>query len=109
VTTLLPPLKPIPIEERLSVLFVEKGQIDVLHGALVFVDKRGVRLYSSGTRRRPLRAASLSGQVGIAPCPASLKVVRNIYELRFGEKPPERRSAEPLRGIEGIRVPGSNG
>jgi len=27
-----------------------------------------------------------------------------MYELRFGEKPPERRSVEQLRGIEGARV-----
>jgi CRISPR-associated protein Cas1 len=35
---------------------------------------------------------------------ARLKVVRKMYELRFGEKPPERRSVEQLRGIEGARV-----
>ena len=33
-----------------------------------------------------------------------LKVVRKMYELRFGEKSPERRSIEQLRGIEGARV-----
>ncbi len=27
-----------------------------------------------------------------------------MYEIRFGEKPPERRSVEQLRGIEGARV-----
>jgi CRISPR-associated protein Cas1 len=27
-----------------------------------------------------------------------------MYEVRFGEKPPERRSVEQLRGIEGARV-----
>ena len=27
-----------------------------------------------------------------------------MYELRFGEKPPKRRSVEQLRGIEGARV-----
>lgn len=30
--------------------------------------------------------------------------MRKMYELRFGEKPPERRSIEQLRGIEGARV-----
>lgn len=34
---------------------------------------------------------------------ARLKVVGKMYELRFGEKPPERRSVEQLRGIEGAR------
>jgi CRISPR-associated protein Cas1 len=27
-----------------------------------------------------------------------------MYEIRFGEKPPERRSVQQLRGIEGARV-----
>ncbi len=30
-----------------------------------------------------------------------LKVVRKMYELRFREPPPARRSVEQLRGIEG--------
>lgn len=41
----LPPLKPIAIKERLSILFVEKGQLDVLDGAFVVVDKNGVRTH----------------------------------------------------------------
>ena len=42
---LLPPLKPIPIKERLSILFIEKGNLDVLDGAFVIVDKTGVRTH----------------------------------------------------------------
>lgn len=42
---MLPPLKPIPIKERLSILFVEKGNLDVLDGAFVLVDKNGVRTH----------------------------------------------------------------
>ena len=42
---ILPALKPIPIKDRISVLFVEKGQIDVLDGAFVLVDKNGVRTH----------------------------------------------------------------
>ncbi len=42
---LLPPLKPIPIKERLSILFIEKGHLDVLDGAFVVVDKTGVRTH----------------------------------------------------------------
>lgn len=34
---MLPPLKPIPIKERLSIVFVEKGEIDVVDGAFVVV------------------------------------------------------------------------
>lgn len=39
------PLKPIPIKERLSILFVDKGNLDVLDGAFVVVDKNGVRTH----------------------------------------------------------------
>lgn len=42
---LLPPLKPIPIKDRLSILYVEKGRLDVLDGAFVVVDKNGVRTH----------------------------------------------------------------
>lgn len=42
---LLPPLKPIPIKERLSVLYIEKGHLDVLDGAFVIVDKTGVHTH----------------------------------------------------------------
>jgi len=41
----LPPLKPIPIKERLSILYIEKGNLDVLDGAFVVVDKNGVRTH----------------------------------------------------------------
>lgn len=44
-TELLPPLKPIAIKERLSILFIEKGHLDVLDGAFVVVDKGGVRTH----------------------------------------------------------------
>lgn len=42
---LLPPLKPLPIKERVSVVYVEKGNLDVLDGAFVVVDKTGVRTH----------------------------------------------------------------
>ncbi|SFU27277.1 type I-E CRISPR-associated endonuclease Cas1e [Pseudoduganella namucuonensis] len=42
---MLPPLKPIPIKERLSVLYVERCQLDVLDGAFVAVDANGVRMH----------------------------------------------------------------
>jgi len=42
---ILPPLKPIPMKDRISVLFVEKGRLDVLDGAFVLVDKNGVRTH----------------------------------------------------------------
>ena len=144
---LLPPLKPIPIKERLSILFIEYGQLDVLDGAFVVVDKLGVRTHipigglaclmlEPGTRvshaacALAARAGTLLvwiGEAGVRLYSAGqpggaradrllyqaklalddelrLKVVRKMYVLRFGEEPPQRRSVEQLRGIEGARV-----
>ena len=39
----LPPPRPIPLKDRASILFLEKGQLDVIDGAFVVVDARGVR------------------------------------------------------------------
>jgi CRISP-associated protein Cas1 len=144
---LLPPLRPIPIKERLSILYIEKGQLDVLDGAFVVIDKSGVRthipvggvaclmlepgtrvshaacalsarvgtllvwigeagvrLYSAG-QPGGARADRLLYQARLALDPElRLKVVRRMYALRFGEEPPQRRSVEQLRGIEGARV-----
>ena len=33
------PPKPIPIKDRATILFIERGQVDVLDGAFVVVDK----------------------------------------------------------------------
>jgi CRISPR-associated protein Cas1 len=144
---ILPPLKPIPIKDRVSVFFLELGQLDVLDGAFVLVDKNGVRthipiggvaclmlepgirvshaavtlasrvgcllvwvgeagvrLYASG-QPGGARADRLLYQAKLALDDAArLKVVRKMYSLRFKEEPPERRSVEQLRGIEGVRV-----
>ena len=144
---ILPALKPLPIKDRLSILFVERGQLDVLDGAFVLVDKNGVRqhipvgsvvclmlepgtrvshaavtlaarvgcllawvgeggvrLYSAG-QPGGARADRLLYQARLALDDAArLKVVRKMYEMRFQEKPPEKRSIQQLRGIEGARV-----
>jgi CRISPR-associated protein Cas1 len=143
----LPPLKPIPIKDRISVVFIEKGNLDVLDGAFVVVDKNGVRTHiplggvaclmlEPGTRvshaavTLASRVGTLlvwigeagvrlyaSGQPGGARSDrllyqaklalddeARLKVVRKMYAMRFKDAPPERRSVEQLRGIEGVRV-----
>ncbi|KAF5419723.1 MAG: CRISP-associated protein Cas1 [Candidatus Methanocomedens sp.] len=42
---MLPKLKPIAIKERISLIFLEKGELDVLDGAFVLVDKNGVRTH----------------------------------------------------------------
>lgn len=39
----LPPPRPIPIRDRASILFIERGQLDVIDGAFVVVDATGVR------------------------------------------------------------------
>ncbi|WP_338054452.1 type I-E CRISPR-associated endonuclease Cas1e [Sphaerotilus mobilis] len=68
------PLKPIPIKERISVVFVEKGEIDVLDGAFVVVDAGGIRTHipvggvacimlEPGTRVSH-RAVALAARVG---------------------------------------------
>ena len=41
----LGPPRPIPIKDRASILFIEKGQLDVLDGAFVVVDQTGVRTH----------------------------------------------------------------
>ena len=41
----LPPPKPIPLKDRVSIAFVEKGNVDVLDGAFVVVDTAGVRIH----------------------------------------------------------------
>jgi len=144
---MLPALKPIMMRERVSMIFIEYGQIDVVDGAFVVIDKNGVRTHipvggvacimlEPGTRVSHAAAALAarvgtllvwvgeagvrlyaSGQPGGARSDrllyqaklalddtARLKVVRKMYEFRFGEKSPERRSIEQLRGIEGARV-----
>lgn len=135
------------MKDRVSVLFLEKGRLDVLDGAFVVVDKdgvrthipigsvaclmlepgirvshaavtlasrvgcllvwvgeAGVRLYASG-QPGGARADRLLYQAKLAlDDTARLKVVRKMYEIRFGEKSPARRSIQQLRGIEGARV-----
>ena len=128
-------------------IFIQYGQIDVLDGAFVIVDKTGIRtqipvggiaciMLEPGTRvsHAAVRLASqvgtllvwvgeagvrlyASGQPGGARADRllyqaklaldddlRLKVVRKMYEFRFGEPAPKRRSVEQLRGIEGARV-----
>jgi len=144
---MLPPLKPIPIRDRLSIIFVERCQLDVLDGAFVAVDingvrthipvggvacmmlepgvrvshaacalasrvgtllvwigEGGVRLYSAG-QPGGARSDRLLYQAKLAlDDDARLKVVRALYEYRFKEEAPQRRSVQQLRGIEGARV-----
>ncbi len=71
---------------------------------LVWVGEAGVRVYASG-QPGGARADRLLYQASLAlDDTLRLKVVRKMYEFRFGEEPPQRRSVEQLRGIEGARV-----
>jgi len=141
------PLKPIPMKDRVSMIFLQYGQVDVKDGAFVLIDKNGIRTHipvggiacimlEPGTRVSH-EAVKLAAQVGTLlvwvgeggvrlyasgqPGGARsdrllyqaklalddtlrLKVVRKMYALRFNEEPPQRRSVEQLRGIEGARV-----
>jgi len=74
-------------------------------GTLVtWVGEGGVRLYSAG-QPGGARADRLLWQAKLALDPAArLRIVRKMYEVRFGETAPERRSIDQLRGIEGQRV-----
>lgn len=146
-TFLLPPIKPLPMKDRISMIFIQYGQIDVLDGAFVVIDQNGVRTHipvgsvacimlEPGTRvshaavhlastvgtllvwvgeagvrvyasRQPggARSDRLLYQARLAlDDDLRIKVVRKMYEVRFGEPAPLRRSIEQLRGIEGARV-----
>lgn len=71
---------------------------------LVWVGEAGVRLYASG-QPGGARADRLLYQAKLAlDDELRLKVVRKMYEFRFQEPAPQRRSVEQLRGIEGARV-----
>lgn len=71
---------------------------------VVWIGEAGVRLYAAG-QPGGARSDRLLYQARLAlDDDARLKVVRKMYEVRFGEPAPSRRSVEQLRGIEGVRV-----
>ncbi|MCT6836333.1 MAG: hypothetical protein M3036_01600, partial [Bifidobacteriales bacterium] len=71
---------------------------------ITWVGEAGVRLYSAG-QPGGARSDRLLWQASLAlNDEARLRVVREMYKLRFKEDPPARRSVEQLRGIEGARV-----
>lgn len=70
---------------------------------LTWVGEGGVRFYAAG-QPGGARSDRLLYQAKLALDPeARLKVVRKMFEFRFG-RAPERRSIDQLRGIEGARV-----
>lgn len=71
---------------------------------ITWVGEGGVRLYSAG-QPGGARSDKLLWQAKLALDDAArLRVVRRMFEIRFGEAAPERRSIDQLRGIEGVRV-----
>lgn len=71
---------------------------------ITWVGEGGVRLYSAG-QPGGARSDKLLWQAKLALDErARLKIVRRMFELRFGDTAPERRSINQLRGIEGVRV-----
>ena len=71
---------------------------------LIWVGEAGVRLYAAG-QPGGARSDRLLYQARLAlDDEARLRVVRHMYERRFGESAPARRSIDQLRGIEGARV-----
>lgn len=71
---------------------------------LIWVGEAGVRLYSAG-QPGGARSDKLLYQAQLAlDEKLRLNVVRRMYALRFQEDPPQRRSVDQLRGIEGARV-----
>ncbi|MDI9633581.1 MAG: type I-E CRISPR-associated endonuclease Cas1e [Methanolinea sp.] len=147
----MPPIPPhvpsIPLKERTSLLFLEYGELDVIDGAFVLVDARGVRvqipiggvaclMLEPGTRVSHA-AAKLAAQAGcllvwvgeagvrlysagypggarsdrllyqasIALDPEGRRrVVRKMFEIRFGEHLDPSLSINQMRGLEGVRV-----
>jgi CRISP-associated protein Cas1 len=74
-------------------------------GTLVtWVGEGGVRLYSAG-QPGGARSDKLLWQAKLAlDADARLRVVRKMFQMRFDDTAPEKRSIEQLRGIEGARV-----
>ena len=71
---------------------------------ITWVGESGVRLYSAG-QPGGARADRLLWQARLALDDAArLRVVRKMYQVRFREDAPSRRSIDQLRGIEGVRV-----
>lgn len=71
---------------------------------ITWVGEGAVRLYAAG-QPGGARSDRLLWQARLAlDDDARLRVVRKMYERRFGEPAPARRSIEQLRGIEGARV-----
>ncbi|HEC90793.1 MAG TPA: type I-E CRISPR-associated endonuclease Cas1 [Alphaproteobacteria bacterium] len=71
---------------------------------ITWVGEGGVRLYSAG-QPGGARSDKLLWQAQLASDPVSrLRIVRQMYAIRYEEDAPGKRSIDQLRGIEGARV-----
>ena len=71
---------------------------------ITWVGEAGVRLYAAG-QPGGARSDKLLWQASLAlDDKARLRVVREMFAVRFKEEAPSRRSIDQLRGIEGVRV-----
>lgn len=97
----------------LTCLFLEPGTV-VTHAAvrlaaqvgclLIWTGEGGVRFYAAG-QPGGARSERLLHQARLAlDDDLRLAVVRKMYQLRFREEAPSRRSLDQLRGIEASRV-----
>lgn len=96
-----------------AVLMLEPGTT-ITHAAVklcaenrtlvIWTGEGGVRLYSAG-QEGAAHSYRLLRQARLALNPKSrLAVARAMYRMRFLEEPPQKRSIEQLRGMEGARV-----
>lgn len=96
-----------------SVLLLEPGT-SITHAAvklcaesrtlILWTGEAGVRLYSAG-QEGSAHSYRLLRQAQLAITPRTrLAVARAMYEYRFAEQLPKKRSIEQLRGMEGARV-----
>ena len=71
---------------------------------VVWIGEAGVRLYAAG-QPGGARSDKILWQAALnLDNSARLKIVREMYRIRFNEAAPLKRSIEQLRGIEGARV-----
>jgi CRISPR-associated protein Cas1 len=143
----LPKLRPTMIKGRISYVFIQKSQIDVIDGVmvvisedkakvqipiatitciflepgtrishaavslcskvgclLVWVGEGGIRVYSVGKLNCARTDRFLKQVEHYSDEKLKLEVVRKMYKYRFKCEPPQNRSAEQLRGLEGARI-----
>lgn len=86
-----PPAQAHRHQGAVSILFIEKGHLDVLDGAFVVVNKSGVRAHIpvGGVACLMLEPGTWTSHAAVAlDDTLRLKVVRKRYAMPFSEEPP---------------------